>query len=128
MTLSLAGIPFGKRARSSPSRSTVARVARVANLARLGLVVPLEARADWPTTPCARFLCAPREAARENVLPHSGHVNVWPALDVFFARALAAEDDFLRAAVLRVPVLARALGTLITSVFVVDAINATGVH
>lgn len=33
-------------------------------------------RFEAPTTPCARLRCAPSEAARANVLPHSGQVNV----------------------------------------------------
>jgi hypothetical protein len=33
-------------------------------------------RAEAPTTPCARLRCAPSEAGRENVLPHSGQTSV----------------------------------------------------
>jgi hypothetical protein len=54
-------------------------------------------------------------------------VNV-PLEDVDFAERVFAADDFLAAAVLRAPVLARGLGILVTSAFVVDAINATALH
>src|SRR4029077_18898723 len=61
-------------------------------------------RVEAPATPWARFRWAPKEAARLNVLPHSGHLNVpsslpplasLPVLFVAALRVLAIRLRFL---------------------------------
>lgn len=107
------GMPCGKRARRSASRSTLllSRLAAggrprrpVVRLAR-ALLLELEV----PGIPCARFRWAPSAAARPNVRPHSGHLNV-PAL-------VAVARVFLFAVVvfLAVAVFGRCLGRAIGS-------------
>jgi len=104
ITSSRAGTPVGKSVCRRPSRFTVGGRTRApprravrpvgadpALLPRRRVLV----LADAPTTPCARRRCAPRAAARANVLPHSGHLNAADARDevvlgVRLARVLVA--------------------------------------
>lgn len=117
MTSSRGGMPFGKSAFKSASRS-VALPVRWRPVAFLRVPPLLErldvrerrallpvagvpavvvrrdrrpaARAllDVPTTPCACRRWAPSAAARENVRPHSGHLNSCLLVDSFRARAI----------------------------------------
>jgi hypothetical protein len=104
ITSSRAGTPFGKSVCRSASRLTEPRplpLSEEVELLRLRPRVaccwlvwatallraeppfrePLRARVrcarfEAPATPCARLRCAPKDAARLKVVPHSGHTNV----------------------------------------------------
>jgi len=111
MTLSRAGIPFGNKAANSASRLT-ARFARRAGAAAVDFLLFGRVLADdLPLTPCARLRCAPSDAARVNVLPHSGQVKAEGFEEAAVARA--ADDFFVL--LLRVTLLARVLAIRITS-------------
>ena len=56
------------------------------------------ARVDAPTTPWARLRCAPSEAGRVKVLPHSGHVS---APSLLAARVILADVARLALAIFR---------------------------
>lgn len=99
ITSSRAGSPLGKSVCSSASRLTAPLAAGVSAplrplrlrvwLLALGRVVPpllrlLLLRLRWleePDIPWARLRCAPREAARVKVFPHSGQVSTSPPPD-----------------------------------------------
>jgi hypothetical protein len=77
ITLSFAGIPSGK---SKPRRAS--RFTRPLgdeeerDVAFDGSAEPrLDGRLDAPATPCARLRCAPSDAARVKVFPHSGQTS-----------------------------------------------------
>ena len=117
ITLSRAGMPFGKSVARRASRSTVAVAVRALALrgarVALGVLARVAELAERPATPCARFRWAPSDAAREKVLPHSGQVRL-PAPGVTFRRP-GADAAFVLVAALRVVLLVRALGIPITS-------------
>src|SRR6476646_9808755 len=103
------GIPAGKRARRSASRSTgcapplgAAAVERprlllvvvLRLLEALALVRVLVAFLEVPATPWVILRCAPSEAARVNVFPHSGQVSA-SAAGVAFALVVRVAIGFL---------------------------------
>src|SRR4051812_29222263 len=117
ITSAFAGTPFGKRARSSASRSTAAVAAprrrEPAAAPRVLLVVAREtppacvrpalderarrrlgkeaaAAREVPATPCTLLRCAPRPAGVLNSRPHSGHTKPPPVGLDAFTRSLVA--------------------------------------